>query len=49
MSRNIANIKIRIAELHEVWGATTDELDGFKDAESIESEVQYLIPDNSKE
>lgn len=43
---DIEQIKKQILELHKAWDTIPDDgdsLDGFKDAESIESEVQDLI------
>jgi hypothetical protein len=44
----LKQIKTQILELHKQWDAIPDDddsLDGFKDAEIIESEVQDLILD----
>ena len=48
MTEKIEHIKNQILKLHKAWDAIPDDddsLDGLKDAESIESDVQNLILD----
>jgi len=43
MIDKITSTKNQIYKLYKVWKNTSDEINGFKDAESIESDVQDLI------
>ena len=49
--KELEKIKTQILELHKAWDAISDDgddMDGFKDAEIIESDVQDLIINYSK-